>query len=89
MVQKHWHYHAFCHATEVLPTCQTKLQTDPLTRLHPFRRGSLKPQRTYTLYAKHNRFWGKRSDYLLLPRAVKPLCVPGLMRISLHPNEPL
>lgn len=87
LVQTHWHYHAFCHATETLPVCQTKLRTDPLTRLHPVRHAALKPQSTYTLYAKHARFWGKRSDYIILPCAVKPLCVPNLLRVTLLPNE--
>lgn len=87
LVQTHWHYHAFCHAPETLPYCQIRLRMDPLSRLHPFRRAALTPQSTYTLYAKHARFWGKRSDYVLLPCAVKPLCVPNILGFSLLPNE--
>lgn len=86
-VQTHWHYHAFCNATETLPVCQTKLRTDPLIRLHPVRHAALKPDSTYTIYAKHARFWGKRSDYIILPCAVKPLCVPTLLRVTLLPSE--
>lgn len=60
---------------------------DPLTRLHPFQHAALKPESTYTLYAKHTRFWGRRSDYIILPCAVKPLCAPALVRVALLPNE--
>lgn len=63
------------------------LQTDPLTRLHRFRLQALNPDTIYTLYANHTNFWGKRSDCLLFPSDVTPLCVPNLLRISFLPSE--
>ena len=86
-VQRHWHYHAFCCSKRSLPPCTKSLEVNVLAQLHPFHRQALKIKATYTAYANHDRFWGRRSDFLLLPGAHGHFCVPDLMHPFLRVTE--